>query len=69
MTENTRIYNRFSYHLEDIDCHDCLHYIRKGKNDKTACGEDICRFEDIRQDAIKNGRIKRPKGWFNLCRV
>jgi hypothetical protein len=60
MTEYTRISNRFEYHAEDLDCKDCLHYI----NRKTRCGEETCRFEDIRQDAIANGRFKRPKGWF-----
>jgi len=67
MTDNTRIYNRFEYHLEDIDCPYCLYYKRRSKLNKHGCGLDACRFEDIRQDAIENGRIKRPRGWFK-CR-
>lgn len=65
MTEYTRISNRFKYHLEDLDCSCCLHYKRKSKNRRNGCGNEICRFEDIRLDAIDNGRIKRERGWFN----
>ena len=67
MTEYTRIHDRFEYHAEDLDCRDCLHFDRKKKNGKTGCGLDVCRYDDIRQTAIANGRIKRPKGWFS-CR-
>ena len=60
MTDYTRIYNKFEYHLEDLECADCLHYIDK----KCGCERDECCCEDIRADAIANGRIKRERGWF-----
>ena len=68
MTENTRVLHRFEYHAEDLDCSDCLYYKRRSKYRKNGCGRDTCRFEDIRQEAISNGRISRPKGWFKICR-
>jgi len=69
MTDFTRIQQRFEYHTEDLNCADCLHRIKKSEreNKNTGCGDDVCRFEDIRQEATANGRIKRPRGWFN-CR-
>lgn len=67
MTPNTRIFYRFEYHVEDLDCSACLLYERKTKSDPRGCGNTDCPFEDIRQEAIKNGRIKRKPGWFK-CR-
>ena len=67
MTKHTRIYDKFSYHAEDLNCKYCLHYQRKNKSNKTGCGNAVCRYEDIRQDAIANGRIKRKPGYFK-CR-
>lgn len=64
MTQNTRIYDRFAYHTEDLDCSYCFHKKRKSKHCKTACEYEVCPFEDIRQDAIAHGRIKRNRGWF-----
>ena len=66
MTEFTRIQNKFEYHTEDLDCRNCLYYKLKSEreNKDTGCGEKVCRFEDIRQEAEKHGRFKRPKGWF-----
>ena len=66
MTEFTRVQRRFAYHTEDINCADCLHRILKSqrKNKDTGCGEEKCRFEDIRQEAAANGRLKRPRGYF-----
>jgi hypothetical protein len=68
MTRNTRIFNRFAYHAEDLDCSCCLHKNRKNKHGKTACAYDVCPYEDIRQDAATHGRIKRKRGHFK-CRV
>jgi len=65
MTENTRIHNRFEYHLEDVDCRDCLYTKRTKKGVNNGCGEQTCRFNDIRNKAIKNGRIKRNKKSMN----
>jgi len=67
MTEYTRTYDKFEYHTEDLNCPDCLYYKRKSKKHKYGCWEDSCRFEDIRREALENGRIERPKGWFK-CR-
>jgi len=70
MSEYTRMHDRFQYHLEDVNCVDCL-YFKENRIERHAngngCGEEHCRFEDIRQDAIKNGRIKRKRGHFK-CR-
>jgi len=68
MNKRTRIFKRFQYHVEDLDCRYCLFYMNKDKSGKTGCGSEACRFEDIRQDAIANGRIKRKRGWFK-CQV
>ena len=69
MTEFTRFQQRFAYHTEDINCCDCLHRKLKSEriNKETGCGEEACRYEDIRQEALANGRIKRKRGHFK-CR-
>ena len=69
MTEYTRFYDRFEYHAEDVNCADCLYRKLKSEreNKNTGCGEEACRFEDIRREAIENGRIKRRRGYFR-CR-
>jgi hypothetical protein len=58
----TRIQNKWTgYYLEDCDCAVCPNQIeRKGK--KRGCKYDKCCFEDEKQDAIANGRIKRKRG-------
>lgn len=60
MPKNIRIYDRFEYHLEDLDCSDCLH---RKKQTKRGCGLAVCLYEDIRTDATTNGRVKRKRGW------
>jgi hypothetical protein len=47
-----------------LDCRDCLFYKRKTKKHRNGCHEEACRFEGIRREAVANGRIKRPRGWF-----
>ena len=66
MTQNTYIADRFEYHLEDLDCQVCLHYKRKSKKYINGCHEQICRFTDIRYEAIKSGRLKRRRDHFNM---
>ena len=66
MTENTYIFDRFEYHLEDLDCRVCLHFKSKTKKYINGCREQICRFSLIRHDAIKHGRIKRKRGHFKM---
>jgi hypothetical protein len=68
MTEYTRIYDRFEYHEEDLDCSVCLFYERKTKANPRGCENEVCPFEDIRRDVIRNGRIKRRAGRFK-CRA
>ena len=65
MSGFTRIHNRFEYHLEDLNCHDCVYYTRRTKSNPLGCGYDPCPYDDIRCDCIENGRIKRPRGWFS----
>ena len=66
MSDYTRICQPFEYHTEDLNCADCLYRILKSqrKNKDTGCGEESCRYEDIRREAVNNGRLTRPKGWF-----
>ena len=62
MTQHTRIFSSFEFYAEDIDCEFCEHTMRKSKKFKNGCREEICRYEDIRREAIDNGRIKREEG-------
>jgi len=64
MSPYTRIQQKFSYHLEDVSCIDCLYY--KGKI--RGCTLTACSCEDIKNDAIANSRIKRDRGWFSNAR-
>jgi hypothetical protein len=60
---NTHKFERFEYHLEDMDCLLCLFY--RGKK---GCSRAVCCCLDERADAIAHGRIKRKKGWDRGCR-
>ena len=62
-SDNTRILDRFQYHLVDLDCKFCLHKQPKKKKGRKPCHEVTCRFEDIRQEAIAHNRIRRPRKW------
>ena len=66
MSQYTKVFDRFEYHLEDIDCRVCLYYIRKTKKYINGCQEQVCRYADIRVEAIKNGRIKRRRGYIKM---
>ena len=59
MPENKRKYDRFEYYLEDLDCRLCLYY----QNKKLGCKLDKCYCDDIRAEALANGRIKWKAGW------
>jgi len=61
MTHNFKIAECFEYCLEDTNCEYCLFTQRKSKKYKNGCREETCRFEDIRREAVKNGRMKRSK--------
>ncbi|MDR2559778.1 MAG: hypothetical protein LBC86_09610 [Oscillospiraceae bacterium] len=53
LKQNVHVFNAFEYHLEDLDCKYCLH--------KKNCDKTACEFDDIRQEAIADGRIKRER--------
>jgi hypothetical protein len=59
-TQNTRVYDKFEYHLDDLDCQFCANFRNRGGH---GCGRSVCEFEDIKREAIANGRIKRKRGW------
>ena len=54
-----KIYDRFEYHMEDLDCTYCLHRKRKSKNNKSGCKLEACPYMDIAHDATANGRVRR----------
>lgn len=55
MKENTRIFNKFQYHLEDCDCKYCTNFL----GGKRGCQLNKCPYEDIKKTAIAQGRLKR----------
>ena len=63
VSDYTRIYNKFEYHEEDCNCEDCLFFQIQTGSRKRRCIRDVCCCEDIRANAIANGRIKRKRGW------
>jgi len=58
VTPYTRTTDRFQYYLSD--CQYCANFRNRGGH---GCGRPRCEFEDIRQDYIAHGRIKRRRGW------
>jgi len=66
MSEHTRIHDKFEYHLEDLNCSYCLYGDKKTNFYRNCKKNKTCYFIDIRLEAIKNKRIKRPPGWFKL---
>ena len=64
MTQNTRIHDRFEYHVEDLNCYYCMYIQRVSKLYKRGCGIELCGFKDIAIDAITSGRIKRKPRWY-----
>jgi hypothetical protein len=60
---------KFQYYEEDCLCADCLHDLGKDKSRDAHCGLETCCCADIRAEAVKAGRINRPKGWWaKQCR-
>ena len=59
MSQHTRIHNRFEYFVEDLKCEYCLFNKRKSKSNCNGCQEEFCRFADIKNEAVKNGRTER----------
>ena len=78
-TPNTRIYDRFEYFTEDLACLYCAHFVSNvtakhnggsGSTPRTQafagtpdCGCAVCAYADIKDEAAKNNRNKREKGW------
>jgi hypothetical protein len=78
-TPNTRVYDKFEYFTEDLDCLYCIHFAGnkvassnggRGSTPRTqafarppGCGCAVCEFADIKAEAIRKNRIKRAKGW------
>ncbi|MDR1158665.1 MAG: hypothetical protein LBK75_10270 [Oscillospiraceae bacterium] len=64
-TKNTRIYNKFAYHLSDLDCRYCANFISDAAvkhSSAHGCGRSECEFRDLRDECDASGRIKRRKG-------
>ncbi|GHU87314.1 hypothetical protein FACS1894202_01400 [Clostridia bacterium] len=59
-TPNTRIYDKFEYFLSDLDCQFCANYRSRGGH---GCGRSKCEFQDLRDECVAAGRIKRKRGW------
>ena len=59
----TYVYDKFEYFGEDFDCSVCANK-RIGKRD---CGCSVCEFQDLKDEAIKHDRLKRPRGWQKKC--
>ena len=60
MSKTTRKYDRFQYFEEDCLCCWCLNYQGKKRGCKK---QQECCCEDVRADAVAQGRIKRKRGW------
>jgi hypothetical protein len=70
-TQFTRVYDKFEYHLEDMDdCNLCANFVSRkvGRTNRgCCCGRSVCEFQDITDEALRNNRLKRPKGWNKIC--
>lgn len=56
----THLYDKFGHFAEDFDCEVCANYKKRGGH---GCGRSICEFKDLKDEAIKQKRLKRPRGW------
>ena len=61
----THTFDKFEYHMEDFDCKLCLSYKARGGH---GCGRRVCEFQDLKDEAIKHNRLKRPRGWWKSTR-
>ena len=67
----THVYDKFEYYSEDMnDCSICANF----KSRRIAklfgghgCGCSVCEFQDLKDEAIKYNRLKRPRGWQKKC--
>jgi hypothetical protein len=62
-TPFTYVYDKFVHFAEDFACEVCANK-RDGKRN---CGRSFCEFQDLKDEAIRHNRIKRPRGWQKQC--
>ena len=65
MSQSNKKYDCFEYFEEDCGHRWCLFY--RGK--KLGCEQEECCCDDIRADAIANGRFIREREWNKQCPV
>jgi len=63
-TPFTRVYDKFEYFTEDFDCVYCANFKSRGGH---GCGRSKCEFQDLKDEATRNNRLKRPRGWAKQC--
>ena len=65
-TRKIRVYDKFEYHLCDLECEYCVNCLGRGVAGRCGshgCGRSKCEFQDLRDECIAAGRIKRRRGW------
>jgi hypothetical protein len=72
-TPFTYVYDKFVHFAEDFDCILCANYKSRAKERDerftTGCGQPVCEFQNLKDEAIKHNRLKRPKGWWKSCQT
>jgi hypothetical protein len=63
-TPFTHVYDKFEHYAEDFDCDVCANFENRGGH---GCGRSVCEFQDLKDEAVRHNRLKRPKGWQKKC--
>gem|GEM_PF-2733125 len=63
-TPFTHVYDKFVHFAEDFDCEVCANYKKRGGH---GCGRSVCEFQDLKDEAARHNRLKRPRGWQKQC--
>lgn len=66
-TPFTHVYDKFEHYAEDFECSLCANFESRNAarlSDGHGCGRTICEFQDLKDEAIRQNRLKRPKGWW-----
>ena len=70
-TPFTHVYDKFVHFAEDFDCKVCANYkSRAEERDERfdiGCGQPMCEFQDLKDEAVRHNRLKRPRGWQKQC--
>ncbi len=68
-TPFTHVFDKFQHYAEDFECSLCANYksLIALRRCGRGCGRDICEFQDLKDEAIRHNRLKRPKGWQKQC--